>query len=568
MQRALDKEKAAVKAAAKGKLQKKKMLMLITQKLTELSQETAQAEQLKTEWQDKMAKIKQDLTATQGDLNANSKQMDKCVRDREVLSQKHMNKIDAIKGKELALKIKRSTLKNIKNEHQGYLVSIRNLTRIIENLKRDKAVHEADLNKRRVQKARALEEVAERELKISQFQQQILVNESKLRQQQNLLEAVRSDRNLYRKSLIEQKNEMQEFKRKYSNLNMQIKQLKQEISEKDIGFVTEHFSLEQVKQEIKNFKTKNDKLEQEIKNKEQIIKNSTLKIRKLTTIIADADEELRVQSKQFNSIVNEQRVLNQQLIKRNEELAALYEQLKLQNSELNKGKAHYSEKLAELSQLKANREQLIQSLDDMMNDMNKYEELKATISHLDNELIAEKLKTKALTDELKKPINIHRWRQLMDTNTDTYGMIKRVRILQKQIITKSSEVESKDASIQEKEKLYVDLRKVLARQPGSEAAEQLRLYAATLREKKAKFKQMKSELKMYQAKVYEYKYELQKLAQDLQMVKLDYFSMRRKENMQHARLQQQQQMADYGMEDDDIDDQPIQPYQGVPPSDN
>ena len=47
-------------------------------------------------------------------------------------------------------------------------------------------------------------------------------------------------------------------------------------------------------------------------------------------------EELRVQQKQYNTIVNEQRVLNQQLIERNQELAALYEKLKLQNSMLTK----------------------------------------------------------------------------------------------------------------------------------------------------------------------------------------------------------------------------------------
>ena len=165
------------------------------------------------------------------------------------------------------------------------------------------------------------------------------------------------------------------------------------------------------------------------------------------------------------------------------ELSQLYENLKLQNSELNKGSAHYNEKMAELQELHASRNQLITNLDEIMNDISKYEELKATIEHMQRECIEEKLKTKALTDELKKPINIHRWRRLMDTNTDTYGMIKRVRTLQKQIINKSSEVEQKDTAIQEKEKLYVDLRKVLARQPGSEAAEQLRLYAATLREK-------------------------------------------------------------------------------------
>lgn len=541
-QKQLDEELENVRQAQMGSENKRKMLMMIRNKVKVLTKETREVDRVKQEWQNKMKEVKENISKMQVKINNNSKQMDTCVREREVLSQNHISKVDAIKMKELALKIKKSALKNIKNEHQGYLVSIRGLTRVIENLKADKAVHEADLNKKQVQKARALEEVTERELKISQFQQQILVNESKLRQQQNYLEAVRSDRNLYRKSLIEQKNEMQEFKRKYSNLNMQIKQLKQEIAEKDMGFVTEHFTLEQVKSEIKILSSQNDSLTAEINKKDEIIKNQSRQIRKLTTIIADADEELRVQTKQYNAIVNEQRVLNQQLIKRNEELAQLYEQLKLQNSELNQGSAFYNEKMTELATLKASRDQLIKNLDEIMNDISKYEELKATIAHLQREVVEEKLKTKALTDELKKPINIHRWRRLMDTNTDTYGMIKRVRTLQKQIITKSSEVEKKDEAIQEKEKLYVDLRKVLARQPGSEAAEQLRLYAATLREKKAKYKQMGAELKMYQAKVYEYKYELQKLSQDMQLVKLEYFNQRRR----HARGAQNQMIRTGG----------------------
>lgn len=564
-QRELQAETENLQNAGASTEQKRKMLHAILGKVKALRKETTNADQVKSEWQQKNKTVKEEIANMQSKLNANSKQMDTCVREREVLSQNHMSKVDSIKMKELMLKIKRSTLKNIKNEHQGYLVSIRNLTKIIENLKRDKAVHEADLTKRQVQKARALEEVAERELKISQFQQQILVNESKLRQQQNLLEAVRSDRNLYRKSLIEQKNEMQEFKRKYSNLNMQIKQLKQEIAEKDIGFVQEHFNLNAVKAEIKVLKSQNESLQGKINEKDEIIKNQSRQIRKLTTIIADADEELRVQTKQYNAIVNEQRVLNQQLIKRNEELAELYEQLKLQNSELIKGGVHYKEKMQKLAQLSASRDSLIKTLDEIMNDITKYEELKATIAHIQRELVEEKLKTKALTDELKKPINIHRWRRLMDTNTDTYGMIKRVRNLQKQIITKSSEVEKKDDAIQEKEKLYVDLRKVLARQPGSEAAEQLRLYAATLREKKSKFKQMKAELKMYQSKVYEYKYELQKLSQDLQMVKLDYFNMRRRQSRENQRNAQTPEGygAEGGLDPNDEYEKPYVPHEDV-----
>ena len=43
-------------------------------------------------------------------------------------------------------------------------------------------------------------------------------------------------------------------------------------------------------------------------------------------------------------------------------------------------------------------------------------------------------------DELKKPVNVHRWRQLRDTDPETFAMIKRVQKLHKKITKKSDEV--------------------------------------------------------------------------------------------------------------------------------
>ena len=50
------------------------------------------------------------------------------------------------------------------------------------------------------------------------------------------------------------------------------------------------------------------------------------------------------------------------------------------------------------------------------------------------------------------------------------------------------QVVSKEMAIQEKEKLYIDLKQILARQPGPEVAEQLQIYQQSLKEKT---KQMK-----------------------------------------------------------------------------
>jgi chromosome segregation ATPase len=340
---------------------------------------------------------------------------------------------------------------------------------------------------------------------------------------------VRGDRNTYRKTQIELKNDIGEYKRKFINLNMQIKQLKDEISEKDIGFVTEHFNLEHVRADIHQLQSLNKATQLKVEQMDEVIKGQSGQTQKLNTIIADADEELHIQTKQYNSVINEQRVLNMQLIQRNEELAKLYDELKLQNSLLQKGRKQYNVKKSALRKMQDMDEELGSQLDTVNEDHDKYEELLSTIEQLKRDLIEEKLKTKALSDELAKPINIHRWRRLQDTNSDAYSMIKRVRRLQKNIIKKSSQVDQKDKEIQEKEKLYVDLRRVLARQPGSEAAEQLRIYTATLREKRGKFKTMKSELKMYQTKVYEFKYDITKIQEDLKMLQMEYFTVMKKQ---------------------------------------
>lgn len=67
-------------------------------------------------------------------------------------------------------------------------------------------------------------------------------------------------------------------------------------------------------------------------------------------------------------------------------------------------------------------------------------------------------------------------------------MIQKMHTLQKRLITKTEEVVEKELLIQEKEKLYLELKHILARQPGPEVAEQLQIYQQTLKEKT---KQMK-----------------------------------------------------------------------------
>jgi hypothetical protein len=87
------------------------------------------------------------------------------------------------------------------------------------------------------------------------------------------------------------------------------------------------------------------------------------------------------------------------------------------------------------------------------------------------------------------------------TDPDTYEMTQKIHTLQKRLIKKTEEVVEKDVIVQDKEKLILELKNILARQPGPEVAEQLSIYQQNLKEKTKQMKAMAAELNMYQAQV-------------------------------------------------------------------
>lgn len=108
----------------------------------------------------------------------------------------------------------------------------------------------------------------------------------------------------------------------------------------------------------------------------------------------------------------------------------------------------------------------------------------------------------------------------------------------------------KELLIQEKEKLYMELKQILQRQPGPEVAEQLQIYQQTLKEKTKQmkvrtyksgnqsftmiyfFQSMASELNMYDSQIIEYKMDIDKLQRELQEVKKKYYLQKKKEHNQ------------------------------------
>lgn len=144
------------------------------------------------------------------------------------------------------------------------------------------------------------------------------------------------------------------------------------------------------------------------------------------------------------------------------------------------------------------------------------DERKRQVYELQRELLQERTKVKALSEELENPQNVHRWRKLGGSDPSQKEMLAKVKALQRRFIAKTEEAVEKEMLINEKEKLFIELQNILASQPGPKAADQVSAMQQALKEKTKQMKAMAAELNMYHAQVHDNKDELDRLLRDLQ----------------------------------------------------
>lgn len=190
---------------------------------------------------------------------------------------------------------------------------------------------------------------------------------------------------------------------------------------------------------------------------------------------------------------------------------------------MHKGEYQYNERLNEIVRLKRKLQDLSDEGDASKSQTSSATDLKNEIHRLERELLHEQSKIRALTDELERPLNIHRWRKLEGSDPERYDMIRKIQNLQKRLIKLNEEAAAKDVMIKEKENLYVQLKNVLARQPGPEVAEQLATYKQNLKEKQQQRRAMEQELQMYKSQMNQYKREIKDIQKEMLKLKAAWF---------------------------------------------
>ncbi|KFU85371.1 Coiled-coil domain-containing protein 147, partial [Chaetura pelagica] len=473
--------------------------------------------------------LERELETAKKQMENDRKATDDLMRERDMLNKNLLKATNATQKQINLVKLHEQSKRNLEEEIQNYKNEAQKQRKIIYQLEkeRDGFVNEASELKQKV--LQYMKDIEIREVQICDYEKKVEESAMKLKQQQNHCETVRAEKNLYSKNLVEAKDEIAELKKKLKIMTHQVDQLKGEVTDKEAALVQAHLQHQQTEKEKELLKAELLKMKKEALEAKHFIENQEAEERRLLKIIAEADAERLRQNKEIERVITERDILGAQNVQRNDEVALLYEKIKIQQSILNKGETQYRQRMEDIRLLKLEIKKLRREKGILGKNVANVEELRHEIYHMQKELLRAQARCRVLEEELENPMKLHRWRKLEASDPSTYELIQKIQRLQKQLISKTGEVIEKELLLQEKERLYVDLKHVLARQPGPEAAEQLQLYQHTLREKTKQLKALSSELTMYESQSQGYKYEIERLASELLNVKKKYLAQKRKE---------------------------------------
>ncbi|CAE8705564.1 unnamed protein product [Polarella glacialis] len=482
----------------------------------------------------KLAQDKTDGLKRDGDVDR--KKIEDLLRERDILN-KNVVKADERTKKQIDLVKRQETqAMNMQKDIARWKQDAQDFRKRIFELEKQREKYGIELSQANAKYFACKEELKTRGATLTELKKQIANVQAKRNQQKNLYDAVCMDRNLHAKNLVESNEQIAEMRRKFKIMFHQTTALKEEIRDKDSRLVRGHFDHKEVQAHNEKLKESKEKASRRLRSLMNIVETQRAQMKKLESTIQEAEQERQAQLKELEGVIGERDILGAQLIRRNEELALLYEKIKIQQSTLQKGEIQYNARIQEVAKLRASIRACKAEVGQAKLQVTNVETLKQEIHHLNKTILREETKTKALQDEMENPMNVHRWRELEGSDPATYEMIQKVKSLQKLLIAKTEEVVEKDSLIQEKEKLYVQLKNIIARQPGPEVAEQLAWYSQNLKEKTSHMKQMAAELEMYHNQVQDLRDETERHNKDFGATKQAYF----------ARLRQQQRFQEGG----------------------
>ena len=291
----------------------KKQKEVISRKLTATEEMRSEADKNKENLKREIQRLEQEKDQALKQADIDKKQIEDLIRERDLLN-KNLIKAAGQNQKQLNLvRLHEQSKNNLEQEITQFRDEASKQRKIIYQLEkeRDKYINEASELTQKV--LQSMEDVKVREMQIFDSKKRIAESETRLKQQQNLYEACRADRNLYSKNLIEAQDEITEMKRKLKIMNHQIDQLKDEIAGKENMLAKTTLDFTKIQKEKISLTAEIDQLKKRQEDSRLQLNDMEKETGRLHVIIREADADRKRQQKELDQVITERDILGTQL---------------------------------------------------------------------------------------------------------------------------------------------------------------------------------------------------------------------------------------------------------------
>ncbi|GET93602.1 hypothetical protein, conserved [Leishmania tarentolae] len=372
----------------------------------------------------------------------------------------------------------------------------------------------------------AAEELKMAMFQVEEVQRKLDESERRLTQQQAKYEHMRAERNQLSKRLVDAQDEIVEYRQRVKVVDHQVHQFKEELALKARKCQSDKSQYKLSKERLmKARQFVNDSTANFDATKEEG-KRVGKDIKQLLKVVEECDKNLSAQQEEFKKMTNERDTLAAQLTRRNEELGLLYQQLQLIQDTISAGEAAYRDRLDDLRLLHLKLREIQHQSTLAHVRGGEVSTAKDRLRAKQKEVLLEQAKVAALAEELENPQNESRWRRVGGAYPSMAEMESKMKILQRNLLTKSEECMKQEMALEEKQRLMMELHAMAARQPGPEVAQQLNAYQKDLQKKNAQMKQKASELNMTATHTAELRYEVARLRRELDEMRQKYYEVK------------------------------------------
>ncbi|KMQ95066.1 putative coiled-coil domain-containing protein 147 [Lasius niger] len=423
-----------------------------------------------------------------------------------------------------------------------------------------KCKYEKDLTDKRLLKAETERTKVEHELKQALIDIKNTEHETQICRKEQLDDKQRVETLLRERNAIARSRETAQERIKRLNHDLLLYGQAKTKVEHELDALTQ--SVDDVKRQMETVEKERDKYGLTIHGLEQQIEGhvSETKLRQAEIFdykkrLAEAETRYRQQQSLFETVRAERNLYSKSLVEAQEEVRDLKSKLKITSQQIEQLREDIATKEASL----VKEEFLLGRIEKEKEDLKV--ELKASrveVSGLRQEIEGAKREEKRLRQAIQQAdVDIGRRKKDIDnvmnerdilgtqlvrrndelslqysrmkgTDPSTFDMVKKVQILQERILKMSTDMMDKERKLRDTEKLYMNLRDVLSRQPDPQAAAGLNKVQNILRKRGEKLKCLVAELNVYEVQLGEYKGDMERMGNEMCELKKKYYAQKRK----------------------------------------